>query len=117
SGTAQIISGVNAGDEVKFEARLDYYLSGLVRFDVDVLDDQAQLYGLLGLTQYEGSVESSSPAAKSEGDFSDSDVSWGFGFSYDFMNRVRIGLEWINLIDEPSVDIRFYGLRITIPFG
>lgn len=117
SGTVDITSGPFIGDTVKFKARLDYYLTGLVRFDVAFMDDQAQLYGLLGLTQYEGSVESSSPVARPEGDFSGSDVSWGFGVSYDFLERVRIGLEWINLVDEPSVDVRFYGLRVTVPFG
>ena len=98
---------------------LDYSL-GVYAVGHIPLTDQFQLYGLIGFTQHEITVDASIPSlgSGSEG-FDDSDLSFGVGAEFDMTRNLSLGLEYVSYFTDGDIDGLKYdtdGLGITLNY-
>jgi len=102
------IGDVGFGPEtVTLAIDLDYSL-GVYAVGHIPLTEQFQLYGLVGLTKQEITLEgcAASVGCDSEG-FGDSDLSLGVGVEFDVTRNLSLGLEYISYLTDGDI----YGVK------
>jgi len=98
---------------------LDYSL-GVYAVGHIPLTEQFQLYGLVGFTQHEVTVDASIPSLGSDSEgFDDSDLSFGVGAEFDMTKNLSLGVEYVSYFTDGDIDGLKYdtdGLGITLNY-
>jgi opacity protein-like surface antigen len=98
---------------------LDYSL-GVYAVGHIPLTEQFQLYGLIGLTQHEVTVDASIPSLGSGSEsYDDNDLSFGVGAEFDMTKNLSLGVEYVSYFTDGDIDGLKYdtdGLGITLNY-
>lgn len=73
------------------------------------VNEKIQIYGLIGLTRAEGTVEAS---GYSESD-DDTGLSFGIGIDFDLSNKTYIGLEYMSYLSKSDFDLSAIAIGVT----
>jgi opacity protein-like surface antigen len=98
---------------------LDYSL-GVYAVGHIPLTEQFQLYGLVGFTKHEITVDASIPSLGSDSEsFDDNDLSFGVGAEFDMTKNLSLGVEYVSYFTDGDIDGLKYdtdGLGITLNY-
>jgi len=98
---------------------LDYSL-GVYAVGHIPLTEQFQLYGLVGFTKHEITVDASIPSLGSDSEsFDDNDLSFGVGAEFDMTKNLSLGVEYVSYFTDGDIDGLKYdtdGLGITVNY-
>lgn len=73
------------------------------------IDKKIQVYGLIGLTRAEGTVEG--PGFSDSDD--DNDLSYGIGIDFKIAYKLYIGLEYMNYLSKSDYDLDAIAVGVT----
>ena len=98
---------------------LDYSL-GVYAVGHIPLTEQFQLYGLVGFTKHEVTVDASIPSLGSDSEsYDDNDLSFGVGAEFDMTKNLSLGVEYVSYFTDGDIDGLKYdtdGLGITVNY-
>jgi len=98
---------------------LDYSL-GVYAVGHIPLTEQFQLYGLVGITKHEVTVDAFIPSLGGGSEsFDDNDLSFGVGAEFDMTKNLSLGVEYVSYFTDGDIDGLKYdtdGLGITVNY-
>jgi len=80
---------------------IDYFLSGLGKAQMEVMDD-LRAYGLLGLTYAKASASAITPVPGVRASGTNTSLSFGVGFDYRIADTMTAGAEWVAYASDVS---------------